>query len=134
MRAARRRVPPQSFPKGFPMKRFLIAAALLAGAASAMPADLPWEVYACDAGKGLKVKFLSDGMAIGIQVGGDETSDHTFAPESEAMAGFKDGAYKEIDGNAVLVLKDAAIAVTGDAVEGAPYSGCKATGEVIDPQ
>lgn len=116
------------------MKHFLPLAVLLAGTASAMPADLPWEVYSCDAGKGLKVKFLSDGMAIGIQVGGDETSDHTFAPESDALAGFKDGTYKEIDGDAVLVLKEKAIAVTGDAVEGAPYADCKATGEIIEPQ
>ena len=118
------------------MKHFLPLAVLLAGTASAMPADLPWEVYSCDAGKGLKVKFLSDGMAIGIQVAGnDQVIDFTFAPESDEMAGFKDGIYKDIDGSdAVLTLKAETIAVTGKTVKDAPYAGCKATGEIIEPQ
>lgn len=116
------------------MKRLVLAATVLTltGLAHAMPSDLPWEIYACQEGKGLKVKFLSDGMAIGVQVGGDETTDLTFIPEKEEQAGFKDGTYKA-EGDAVLTLKEATIAVTGSAVEGAPYAACKATGEVIAP-
>ncbi|BCW87165.1 hypothetical protein sos41_02920 [Alphaproteobacteria bacterium SO-S41] len=115
------------------MKRLVLAASLLAltGAAFAMPSDLPWEVYACKEGKGLKVKHLSDGMAIGIQVGGDETTDLTFIPEKEDQAGFKDGLYKAED-DAVLTLKNELISITGSKVEGAPYADCKATGEVIE--
>lgn len=118
------------------MKRIVTLAALLAGSAFAMPADIPWDVYACKDAKPLRAKFLSDGMAIGIQVTSTDLNiDFTFAPEKEGMEGFKDGAYKDVDGSdAVLVLKSELITVTGTTVKGAPYTDCKATGEVVEPQ
>ena len=121
------------------MKRLALAASLLAftGAALAMPADIPWDVYACKDGKGLKLKLLSDGLAVGIQITSTGADiDMTFAPEKEEeMFGFKDGTYKDIDGSdAVLVLKNELVTVTGKTVKDAPYTDCKATGEVIEPQ
>ncbi len=116
------------------MKRLTLAAAIvtLTGGALAMPSDLPWEVYACREDKGLQVKFLSDGMAIGVKVGGDEPSEFTFVPQSDAQAGFKDGAYNA-EGGAVLTLKTGLISISGETVEGAPYDSCAATGVKIEP-
>ncbi len=108
------------------MFRFAFAALALSSAALAMPTDLPWEPYACEDDKMLDIKFLSDGLAIGVRLDGDDASTLTLAPvDEEKQAGFKDGAYKG-DGDTLLVLKDGALTLTGAALTGAPYENCRA--------
>ncbi len=106
------------------MIRFALAAVALTAAATAMPSDLPWEPYACDAGKTLDLKFLSDGMAIGVRLNADDAATLTLPPVSEDQAGFKDGDYKG-EGDALLVLASPAVTLTGKDVTGGPYENCK---------
>lgn len=117
------------------MKRLaagLAAAAMLSAAAAAMPSDLPWNVYACDAGKGVNLKFLSDGMAIGVLFGKDESKEEmvTTAPvDAEKQAGFQPGVYKALAGDFTLTQKaDETVAITGKDVPNGPFEACKATG------
>ncbi len=108
------------------MIRIALAAIALTAAASAMPSDLPWDTYACQNGKTLEVKFLSDGLAIGIRIGGDDDTSISLVPADDVkQAGFKDGDYNGPD-DALLILKDGAITVTGPDVLNAPYENCVA--------
>ncbi|MFT3810378.1 MAG: hypothetical protein QM698_10705 [Micropepsaceae bacterium] len=107
------------------MRRITLAALACASVAFAMPGDLPWEPFACDAGKTLDVKYLSDGLAIGVRLNADDASTLTLVPADEdKQAGFKDGDYRG-EGDTLLVLKYPAVTLTGAGVTGAPYENCK---------
>lgn len=107
------------------MRRFAIAALVCIPSAFAMPDDLPWEPFACDAGKTLDIKYLSDGLAIGVRLNADDASTLTLPPvDEEKQAGFKDGEYKG-EGDTLLVLTSPSLTLTGTAIPGAPYENCK---------
>ncbi len=107
------------------MRRIVLAAFALSPAAFAMPSDLPWEPFVCDAGKTLDIKYLSDGLAIGVRLNADDATTLTLPPvDEEKQAGFKDGDYKG-EGDTLLVLKETSVTLTGTAVSGAPYENCK---------
>lgn len=106
------------------MRRIALAALACSSIALAMPGDLPWEPYVCDEGKTLDLKFLSDGLAIGVRLDADDGSALTLMPVDEAkQAGFKDGDYKG-EGDTLLVLKHPAATLTGTAIAGAPFDNC----------
>lgn len=119
----------------FRLTAALSAAFVFAAAAAAMPSDLPWNVYACKDGKGVAVKFLSDGLTIGVLFGKDEVKDPRFeaAPvDEDSQAGFKPGVYKATDQDVTLTMgADKAIAIEGKAVPKGPYAVCKATGKTF---
>lgn len=107
------------------MRRIVVAALAFSSVAFAMPDDVPWEPFACDAGKTLDVKYLSDGLAIGVRLSADDASTLTLVPADEdKQAGFKDGDYKG-EGDTLLVLKYPVVTLTGTDVTGAPYENCK---------
>ena len=122
------------------MRRILAAAIILPSIAMAMPSDLPWEPFVCDDGKALDIKYLSDGLAIGVRLNGDDTRTLTLAPskmrvidalrakgffltEGETPGQFPDGDYKG-EGDTLLVLKSPYLTLTGTDVTGAPYENC----------
>lgn len=115
------------------MRRIVLAALALVPAAIAMPSDLPWEPFVCDAGKSLDIKYLSDGLAIGVRLNGDDDTTLMLPPvDDEKQAGFKDGDYKG-EGDTLLVLKSPSLTLTGTAVPGAPYENCKPVNPPPDP-
>ena len=107
------------------MRLAALVSIALASLAHAMPADLPWQRYLCDGGKALDLKFLSDGLAIGVRLDGDDETTLTLVPaDADKQAGFRDGDYKG-EGDTLLVLNESAVTLTGSAVAGAPYADCR---------
>jgi len=106
------------------MRCLIYAALVFAPVAMAMPSDLPWDSYQCDAYKIFEIKRLSDGLAIVVRVTGTGEIEMTMLPvDEEKQAGFKDGEYKG-EGDALLILKDGMVTLTGTAVPDAPFENC----------
>jgi hypothetical protein len=115
------------------MRRIALAAFVSSSAALAMPSDLPWEPFACDDGKTLDIKYLSDGLAIGVRLNADDTSTLTLLPaDEEKQAGFRDGDYRG-EGDALLVLTSPSLTLTGSGVKGAPYQNCNPVNPPPEP-
>lgn len=110
------------------MKRSLIAAALLTGSAASMPPDLPWNVYRCRDDKAVALKFLSDGMTIGVLEPGGQPLNLSPVDE-DAQGGFQPGRYAGGNDVILTLAADGQVALVGNALSGGGYEHCQSAPE-----
>lgn len=122
------------------MRRIALAALVSATPALAMPSDLPWQPFSCDAGKTLDLRLLSDGLSIGVRLNDEDTSNieltrpvlpvidalqaQGFFKDPNAALSIKDGSYTG-EGDTLLEFKEGIATLTGTTVPGAPYVACR---------